>query len=91
MPKKIGKSGTRSIAPGDALNRRALMKKIGAGIALTAAGTTLDLGLRAEEKKIHLDGDTIKLTHLSNGKVVPGDNVTLHCEKDGTVTVKCIS
>ena len=78
------------------LNRRALLSKIAAGLALTAAGPARALNLEIEGKtvQLHLKGETLELVPLSTGslkynpekvRLEPtkrGDGYTIYCPKE---------
>lgn len=90
-PGKRKESGEKA----NRLNRRALLSKIAAGLALTAAGPARALNLEIEDKtgRLHLNGETLELVPLSTGslkynpekiRLEPtkrGDGYTVHCVK----------
>jgi hypothetical protein len=82
------------------MNRRALLQKIAAGIALTAAGPTLDLGLGAQEKTTEktknkqvklTDGEELRILDLSYGtiRLTGRTAVVSFDERARTLSVRC--
>jgi len=102
MSKKTKKPGKKPAEPTKAMNRRALLQKIAAGLALTAAGPTLDLGLGAQEKTkqkpkenekgIKLkDGEELRILDLSYGtiRLTGRTAVVSFDERARTLSVRC--
>jgi hypothetical protein len=97
MPKKTRNSGKKSGESTKAMNRRALLKRIGAGIALTAAGPTLDLGLSAQQKKGKdkeiklIENEELKILDLSYGtiRLVGRTGIVSFDPKARTLSVRC--
>jgi len=104
MSKKTKKPGKKPAEPTKAMNRRGLLKKIAAGLALTAAGPVLDLGLGAQEKtkpkqketekekgvKLR-DGEELRILDLSYGtiRLTGRTAVVSFDERARTLSVRC--